>query len=115
MRLFIYLLLMFLFFSAFSGGKQKEQQAQTEESQDQPTQTESEDVRTIKIIGVNQMKYVVKEDGELIGTAGTIKTSNGVTYLLLQDIKAEPGEKLRIRLTTVSNLPASAMSHNWIL
>jgi azurin len=35
--------------------------------------------------------------------------------LLLQNIEAEAGEELRIRLTTVSNLPALAMAHNWIL
>ena len=117
MRLLTYLLPMFIFLSACGGGDQTEQQeqAQSENSKGQAAQTQSDGVRTIDIIGVDQMKYVVKEQGELIGTAGTIKTSNGDTYLQLQNIEAKPGEELRIRLTTVSDLPASAMAHNWIL
>lgn len=115
MRLFIYILPLFLFLAACGGGEQQDQQAQSEEPEGPSQQTESEDVRTIDIIGVDRMKYVVKEEGELIGTGETIKTSTGDTYLLLQNIKADAGERLRIRLTTVSKLPASAMSHNWIL
>ena len=64
---------------------------------------------------MDRLKYVVKEEGELLGTAETLKASNGESYLLLQNIEAKAGEELRIRLTTVSNLPASAMAHNWIL
>jgi azurin len=115
MRLFIYILPLFLFLAACGGGEQQEQQAQSEEAEGQSSQTKSEDVRTIDIIGVDRLKYVVKEEGELLGTAETMQASDGETYLLLQNIEAEPGEKLRIRLTTVSNLPASAMAHNWIL
>lgn len=115
MRLFIYILPIFLFLAACGGGEQQQQQSQTEGVQEQQTQTGSKDIRTIDIIGIDRMKYVVKEEGELIGTGETMKASNGETYLLLQNIEAKAGEKLRIRLTTVSNLPASAMSHNWIL
>lgn len=106
-----YLLPLLLLVYACGGS---EQQPGTEETQQQ-VQVPTDDVRTIDIIGVDQMKYMVKEEGELLGTAETMKASNGETYLLLQNIEAEVGEELRIRLTTVSNLPASAMSHNWVL
>ncbi|TVR17178.1 MAG: hypothetical protein EA391_05645 [Balneolaceae bacterium] len=68
-------------------------------------------VRTINIIGTDDMKFVVEpsaveNDDRLItgGQAGQ--------YILLEGIEAEPGEELRIRLTTISNLPATAMAHN---
>jgi len=112
MRYLIFLLPLFFFLSS-CGGEQQQQESQSTEAM--ASQGQSENVRTIDIIGVDQMKYVVKDEGELIGTAGTIKGSNGKTYLLLENIEADPGEQLRIRLTTVSNLPASAMAHNWIL
>jgi azurin len=111
-----YLLPLLLLVSAYSGDEKQSQQSETKETQQQQkAQAQTDDVRTIDIIGIDRMKYVVKEEGELLGTAESIKASNGETYLLLQDIEAEAGQKLRIRLTTVSNLPASAMAHNWIL
>ena len=111
-----YLLPLLLLVSAYSGDEKQSQQSETKETQQQQkAQAQTDDVRTIDIIGIDRMKYVVKEEGELLGTAETIKTSNGETYLLLQNIEAEAGEELRIRLTTVSNLPALAMAHNWIL
>ena len=110
-----YLLTLLLMVSACGGGEKQSQQSESEKSQQQKVQAQTDDVRTIDIIGIDRMKYVVKEEGELLGTAESIKASNGETYLLLQDIEAEAGQKLRIRLTTVSNLPASAMAHNWIL
>lgn len=115
MRLLTYLLPIVLFVSACGSGEQKQTVAPSQNTKAQETQTQSQDIRTIDIIGVDQMKYVVKEEGEVLGTAGTIKGSNGETYLQLQSIDAQPGEKLRIQLKTVSSLPASAMSHNWIL
>lgn len=105
MRYLTYLLPFFLFLSACGGGNKQKQQVQTQ----------NQDIRTINIIGIDQMKYVVKEEGNQIGTANIIKTSSGDSYLLLENIKAEPGEKLHIRLTTKSKLQATAMSHNWIL
>lgn len=113
MRYLIFLLPLFFFLSSCGGGEQQQQESQSTVAE--ASQAQGQNVRTIDIIGVDQMKYVVKEEGELIGTAGTIKGSNGETYLLLENIEADPGEQLRIRLTTVSNLPASAMAHNWIL
>lgn len=72
-------------------------------------------IRTIHIIGTDQMKFVVKENGEQIVTNGSIEVFNGKQYLMLQRIRAEPGEKLRIRLTTLSQLNPKMMSHNWVL
>ncbi|MBN2732370.1 MAG: hypothetical protein JXR26_08085 [Balneolaceae bacterium] len=61
------------------------------------------------------MKFVVKEEGEMLGTASTVETAQGDSYILLESIDAKPGEKIRIRLTTKSQLPPQAMSHNWVL
>lgn len=93
-------------------GGSGEQQQQTQETPE-PQQTETtSDVRTIDITGVDQMKFTVEESSEGI----TVGDPVGNTELLLLDtIDAKPGEELRIRLTTKSSLPASAMSHNWIL
>lgn len=35
--------------------------------------------------------------------------------LRVEDISASPGEEIRIRLETQSDMPASAMAHNWVL
>lgn len=67
-------------------------------------------VRTIEIIGTDDMKFVVSEAAEGLVTGG-----QAGQYVLLEGIEAEPGEQLRIRLTTVSNLPPTAMSHNLAL
>ncbi|TVQ65310.1 MAG: hypothetical protein EA360_10165 [Balneolaceae bacterium] len=67
-------------------------------------------VRTIEIVGTDDMKFVVREAAE-----GLVTGAQAGQYLLLEAIEAAPGEELRIRLTTVSNLPATAMSHNLAL
>lgn len=76
---------------------------------------QDDDIRTIEIIGTDQMKFVIKEEGERIGTGRSVKTFNGKSYLMLDQIEAEPGEQLRIRLTTLSQLNPEMMSHNWVL
>ncbi|HEX6982606.1 MAG TPA: plastocyanin/azurin family copper-binding protein [Balneolaceae bacterium] len=117
MRHLTFLLPLFLFLSACGGGNNPNEPAQSE-----PTQTETaqkavaeDDIRTIDIIGINKMKFVVEENGERIGTGETVELTNGETFLLLENIKASPGEKIRIRLTTITKLPAGAMVHNWVL
>lgn len=115
MRFTAYIITIFLLLTACGNSNKKEQQNQSDDASVQQTKTKDQDVRTIDIIGIDNMKYVVKEEGQRIGTGETIKTSSGDSYLLLQNIEASPGEKLHIRLTTISNLPASAMSHDWIL
>ncbi len=66
-----------------------------------------DDVRTIEIIGTDDMRFVVAEEADGLVTAGQV----GDEYELTQ-IQASPGERLRIILHTRSELPATAMSHN---
>lgn len=70
--------------------------------------------RTIEIYGINQMKYVVKEKTEGIQVGDSIMVDNE-WYYQLTGINATPGEQLNVKLTTISQLPPSAMSHNWAL
>ncbi len=96
-----------LIMGACSGGGDQSQQADTSEA---PEST----ARTIEVYGIDQMKYVVKD------TTGGLQTGeayevNGETYYLLEGITAEVGEELNVKLTTISQLPAAAMSHNFLL
>lgn len=96
--------------------KSKWKQQQTSSVKDpEREKTEDEEIRTIEIIGTDQMKFVVKEEGEQIVTGRLLKSFDGNSYLMLNQIKAEPGEQLRIRLMTLSQLEARTMSHNWVL
>lgn len=82
-----------------------------EEATEQPAEEAVDDgVRTINIIGTDDMKFVVEEAAEGLVTGG-----QAGQYILLEGIEASPGEEIRIRLTTVSNLPPTAMSHNLAL
>ena len=110
-----FLLPLFLFLTSYNGGEMKNEQSQTTDTQQTVRATKSQEVRTIHIIGINQMKFAVKEEGEAVGTGETVTTPTGETYLLLESIKAAPGETLHIKLTTVTKLPGAAMSHNWVL
>lgn len=113
MKYLTFILPLFLFMTACGGGGD----AQTEATQNDSSQqvSQASDVRTIHIYGINKMKYVVKESSERIGTGETVTASDGSTYLLLENIKADAGEKLRIKLTTISTFAANAMSHDWVL
>ena len=116
MRIFTYLIPLILFITACGGGESNQQESPPQqEALSETAQDKAEIDRTIDLIGVDQMKFVVKEEGQRLGTTETIKTSDGSTYLLLQDIQANPGERIRIRLTTISTLPAAAMAHNWVM
>ncbi|MDZ7694999.1 MAG: plastocyanin/azurin family copper-binding protein [Balneolaceae bacterium] len=97
--------------------RQTEWEGQQETSEERPArQTPPGDqIRTIDIIGTDQMKFVVKEEGERITAGNLIKTFNGKQYLMLNQIEARPGERIRIRLTTLSQLKPEMMSHNWVL
>jgi len=92
------------------GGGSSDQQAETS-AESQETEM-SDDIRTIDIVGIDQMKYVVEENTEGITVGEQVGNNN---MLLLETITAQPGEEIRIRLKTESTLPASAMAHNWIL
>lgn len=111
----ILLLTLALFVSACSGGSDDSQTENNETQATESTTKTSDDVRTIDIIGIDKMKFVVKEEGEMLGTASKVETAQGDSYILLESIDAKPGEKIHIRLTTKSQLPPQAMSHNWIL
>jgi len=78
-----------------------------EETPAEAEDVEDDGVRTVEIIGTDDMKFVVREAADGLVTGG-----QAGQYILLEAIEASPGEQLRIRLTTQSNLPASAMSHN---
>lgn len=112
MRTITFVLPLFLLFTACGSGNNHNESTQPETA---PKMVTEDDIRTIDIIGINKMRFVVEENGEQIGTGETVETTAGETYLLLENIKAAPGEELRIRLTTVSTLPAGAMAHNWLL
>lgn len=105
--------LMLLFVTACGGGSDTQQQAETE-SQTEDTQTTAQQaddgVRTIEMIGIDRMKFVVEGDEDGISTGDSMGD-----YVLLESITAEPGEEIRIRLITESDLPASAMAHNFVL
>lgn len=111
----MYLLpLMFFVTSCGGGSGDQQQQQQTGETATEETQSsatgQSGDVRTIEIIGTDQMKFAVESEQDGITTGG-----EAGDYLLLESISAEAGEEIRIVLTTESQLPATAMSHNFVL
>lgn len=105
-----------LFVGCGGGSNEQQTDSSAEQSETQSAQNEmdasSDDIRTIEIIGIDKMKYVVKSESEGI-TVGKEVTEDGM--LLLKGITAKPGEKIKIKLTTKSKLPAMAMSHNFIL
>lgn len=104
-----------VFLVACGGGETPE--SETAESQQQQEMEESEtmaeDIRTIDIIGIDAMKFAVESEMEGITVGGS--TAGERDLILLETIEVQPGEEIRIRLTTRSDLPKSAMAHNWVL
>lgn len=82
-----------------------------ESDEQQQTESSTEDVRTINIIGIDNMQFVVEENQEGISVGDPVRDE----LLRLESITAQPGETIRIVLTTRSQLPPSAMAHNWLL
>ncbi|SMO47851.1 plastocyanin/azurin family copper-binding protein [Fodinibius sediminis] len=112
MRYLIYLLPLMFFITACGGGSsEQEQQAESTATEAQSSADQSSDVRTIEITGVDQMKFVVEGEAEGITIGDPV--AGGMP--LLETITASPGEEIRIVLTTESDLPASAMAHNFVL
>ncbi len=99
------LIAIFFGLAACGGGEETAETADTTEAE-----VVDDGVRTIEIIGTDDMKYVVAEAADGLVTGGQAGQN-----MLLQSIEAAPGEEIRIQLTTVSNLPATAMSHNFAL
>lgn len=87
------------------------------ETQQQAEGTETEtasDTRTIDVYGIDQMKFVVKEKAEGLDVGESVEVK-GETYYYLNGITAEAGEELTVKLTTISTLPPTSMSHNFVL
>lgn len=102
-----------LIVSACSGSSDQQQQAAEGTTGETETSMEAEG-RTIDVYGIDRMKYVVKDTtgGVMVGESVEV---NGETYYLLEGISADTGEELTVKLTTVSSLPATSMSHNFVL
>src|SRR5690625_7731707 len=58
----------------------------------------------------DDMKFAVRSEANGLVTGGV----TGQNFIL-ESIVVEPGEEIRITLTTISNLPLAAMSHNFVL
>jgi azurin len=100
-----------ILFIGCGGGSEEQQETETT-TEAQETEMAS-DVRTIDIIGIDQMKFAIEdEDQEGITLGDPVGADN---LPKLESISVEPGEEFRIRLTTRSSLPATAMAHNWVL
>lgn len=80
------------------------------ETTEQASGSYDDGIRTIEILGVDEMKFVVSGPVEGV-TTGAQYGSN----FKVETITAAPGEELRIVLKSVSVLPATAMSHNFVL
>lgn len=82
-----------------------------EQTNDDTSMTPADDgVRTVEVVGVDDLRFAVPEGGEGLVTEG----SSG-QYQILEAIEASAGEELRINMSTVSNLPPTAMSHNFVV
>lgn len=107
MKKYIYssiLIALFIGLAACGGGESTDQPAQQNQA------AADDGVRTVEIIGTDDMKFVVAEEASGLVTGGAAGQN-----FLLEAIEAAPGEEIRITLTTVSNLPPTAMSHNFAL
>lgn len=94
----IIIVLFFFMLTACNGDTPE--QAQQQEAVD-------DGVRTVEIVGTDDMKFVVTEPQNGLVTGGAAGQ-----FVILEAIEAAPGEEIRITLRTVSNLPPTAMSHN---
>lgn len=94
-----------LMLAACGGGESTEQ---TTENTSTPAADDG--VRTVEVIGVDDLRFAVAEGDEGLVTSG----SSG-QFMVLESIMASPGEELRINMRTVSNLPPTAMSHNFVV
>lgn len=101
-----------ILFIGCGGGE--DDQAQTESgAESQETEMADEEVRTIETIGIDDMKFVVEDENMERVTLGDPVGEDNLP--ILEGITAEPGEEIRIELTTESELPETAMAHNFVL
>ncbi len=94
-----------------SGESEPDQQ---EENRNTSAANGAATTQTVEIIGIDNMKYVVEEKKSALQTGNAVSVE-GETYYLLEGITTKADEELTIILTTISNLSAAAMSHNWLL
>ena len=71
--------------------------------------------KTIDLIGINQMKYAVANKASNLDVGKQVKGDNGKMVYLLDAIHAKPGDRIKIVMHNYTTLPASAMSHNFVL
>lgn len=102
-----FIFMLALAFTACGGGDGESSQNQ---QANQQQQTVDDGVRTIEVFGTDDMRFKVREAAD-----GLVTGDRTGDYVLLEAIEASPGEEIRITLTTVSQLPPSAMSHNLAL
>lgn len=100
--------LLFAFTACGGGGDSSSEEMASQDTESMETMDDG--VRTINIIGTDAMKYTVEDEGE-----GIVTGDASGNYIILEAIEVAPGEEIRITLTTESNLPPTAMSHNFIL
>ncbi len=93
-------------FTACGGGESGDQQQQAAEEP-------ADDIRTIEMVGLDGMKFAVDGPKEGISVSDTLGANNDLRRL--ETITVQPGEEIRIVLETRSQLPATAMAHNWVL
>src|SRR5690625_313205 len=93
-------LLLALFLSSCGGGESGSQDTETS------MQSTGDDVRTIEVTGTDDMKFRVDPSTQ----GAEVRDDN-----VLDQILVSPGERIRITLTTESDLPATAMGHNFVL
>lgn len=101
------IIISFLFLLASCGGGDSSEQSAAQ----QDAEAQADDgVRTIEVVGTDDMRFAVAEPQDGLVTGG-----QSGQFTILESIEAEPGEEIRISLRTVSNLPPSAMSHNFVV
>lgn len=109
----IFILFLIFAFVGCSGGE-KQAAPQQKESSGESGGAQVATTQKVHIYGINKLKFVVAQKSNALKTSGSL-TVNGKTYYELEGIKTRSGEELTVKLTTISNMPASAMSHNWLL
>ncbi|WP_340105138.1 plastocyanin/azurin family copper-binding protein [Rhodohalobacter sp. 8-1] len=105
------ILMSFVFMLAACGGGGDTAEQTTGDMNEGTQMAETDDgTRTIELVGIDDLRFAVTEEHEGVVTSG----SSG-QYMIVESIEASPGEELRVNMRTVSNLPPTAMSHNFAL
>jgi azurin len=73
----------------------------------------SQQSRTIEITGLDAMKFAVSGEAEGLSVADDL--GSNTELVRLESITVQPGQEITIELTTQSQLPKTAMAHNWVL